>query len=420
MQLRTPKRYTKGHKRSIISLRRLWLWILTPLLVYGGLQVYQNRDTLGPPVQDFVADIVADAQSGIATAIAPTPLPTQDPAERIAIANDAWQRGAMQEAVADYASITNLAPNDVLVHYRWTLGLIMNGQLDAALDAAERTVTADPFSSDAWAIRAMALDWNGHAGEAIASAQHALELDPQNPRALAFLAEAYLDAGQPDRALQTVEQALEIDPDSFEAYRVRGLIRQTAQFDFEGAREDYLTAYELAPHISYPAIDLARIEFSLQNIDDAIATLTNVIELNPENAEALFWMSVFQYSGKGDPNQASDFASRCVAANPDSIACNYYLGRIQIGLEQYALAADSLDKAIELGTTNPIHFWWAGQAQLSLGNCPAAVNYLNTGYRIARENEQANLYSDFEDLLRECQAFGGVRPTATPAAEADV
>ena len=50
MYLRTPKRYRSGNRRSIISLRWMWLWLLTPIVVFIGIQIYNNRDVLGPPV----------------------------------------------------------------------------------------------------------------------------------------------------------------------------------------------------------------------------------------------------------------------------------------------------------------------------------------------------------------------------------
>ena len=39
MYLKTPKRYTQGQRRSIFSLRWLWLWILTPVVVYCTLSL---------------------------------------------------------------------------------------------------------------------------------------------------------------------------------------------------------------------------------------------------------------------------------------------------------------------------------------------------------------------------------------------
>src|SRR5690606_15009880 len=221
MYLRTPKRYSRGQRRSIISLRWLWLWIITPVVVASGMYLYNNRESYIPQVEGAMSGLLNQAQSSVATAMAPTPLPTENPSTRLASADSAWMRGAIEEAVNIYKGLTDAVPNNVGVHYRLTLGLIMSGKREEALEAAERTVTADPYDPNAWAIRAMALDWNGRYGEAVASAQRSLELAGQDnieaqARANAFLAEAYFDLAQYDRALSTANRAIEANPNSYE------------------------------------------------------------------------------------------------------------------------------------------------------------------------------------------------------------
>jgi tetratricopeptide (TPR) repeat protein len=426
MYLRTPKRYRQGQKRSLISFRWLWLWILTPLIVFVGVQLYNNRESVSPQVERLVTSLIDTAQSGVATAMAPTPLPTQDPAQRIASAQDAWARGAIDEAVEIYSGLLNAVPNDVSTYYRYTLGLAMSGKLAQALDAAERTVTANPYSADAWAIRAMVLNWIGRPSEAIASALQALALagndQPQSQaRAQAFLAEAYFDVGQYDRALSTVERALTINPDSFEAHRVRSQIMQDYQFDFVTALEDSQTAYDLAPNLPYLAIDLAVLNLREGETDTALGILRDVVDLNPQNTRALWWIGTIYLNTVGDPNQASDYLSRCVQVAPDNINCHYTLGRAQIRLEQYTLASESFETTIRLGTTEPRHYWWAARAQVLTVGCPAAVSYLQTGYLMAKEGSDSQLISDFEDAMRACQMVvdSPVEPAeeTTPEAE---
>lgn len=404
MYLRTPKRYSqRAQRRGWISLRWLWLWILTPVVIWAGVSIYNNRDQYTPSVQNAVDGLVNSAQSGLATASAPTALPTQDPAERIVLADSAWSRGAIEEALSIYQDVLDSAPNNVTVHYRTALGLVMDGRIQEGIEAAEQAVTANPFSSDAWAIRAMALDWNGQPQLAIASALQAIELDPENARAHAFLAEAYFDANQPDRALETVNKALELDPDSFEALRIRGMIVLNSQFDFASAKEDYDAAFSIAPNLPYLAIDLAQAYAALQDYDSATAILKDIVDLNPQNLNALYWLGFYYYSAYGDPNQASEYLTRCLDADPNNMNCNYYLGRVQIGLSDFTAASQSFETAVRAGSTIPTHFWWAGRAQVNLGNCPGAVQFLQTGYELAKQNTpESSIITDFEDLLRDC------------------
>ena len=420
MYLRTPKRYSRGQRRSIISLRWLWLWIITPLVVAGGLYLYNNRADYIPQVEGAMSGLLNQAQSGVATAMAPTPLPTENPSTRLASADAAWMRGAIEEAVTIYEGLVEAVPNNVGVHYRLTLGLIMNGQREAALEAAEDTVTADPYDPNAWAIRAMALDWNGRYGEAVASAQRSLELaeadnlDAQ-ARANAFLAEAYFDLEQYDRALSTANRAIEANPDSYEAYRNRAMIVQNTVFDFEAALQDLQTAYDLAPNMPYIVIDLAVIR-SRDDVDAAIALLTEVLDLNPQNVDALQWLGSLYLNAIGDPNQAADYLTRCTDADPENITCHYLLGRAQVRTEQYSLAADSFKRTVDLGTTNGYHYWWAGRAQVLLGSCPGATQYLQTGYPIAQQSEDEDLIAAYEEQMRSCQLLAEATEEATEEA----
>src|SRR5690606_9679175 len=147
--------------------------------------IYQNREIFIPQVSQFVEGIANSAPSSIGTAMAPTAIPTTDPRSQLDQAARAWELGALNQAVRVYQQILPAVPNDVSVHERVTLGLIAIGRYEEALEAAEMAVNADPYSSDAWATRAWALDWNGRSGEAVSSALMALELDQNNVRARA-------------------------------------------------------------------------------------------------------------------------------------------------------------------------------------------------------------------------------------------
>lgn len=424
MHLRTPKRYLRGQKRSPISLRWLWLWVLTPIVVLVGLQIYRNRETLAPPVAEALAGIVNQAQNSLATVVAPTGTPTVNPADRLERAQIDWREGRIETAVNSYLDILDAVPNSVEVYYRAAFGLMMQGKYQDALRIAERTVTANPFSSDAWAVRAMALDRNNRYGESISSALRALEIDPNNARAMAFLAEAYLDNGNTELARSTADRALEVDPNSFEALRVRGLVAWLVEFDFVLAEDYFQQAYNAAPNLPYLGIELARMQMILgqvngdsQMLQDALALLSDVVEVNPKNALALFELGTYYFRIEGNFSQAAEFLRRCVDAAPNSILCQGLLGRVQISLEDNAGAILSLQKAIDLGSTNAYHYLWMGRAQRAVGNCPAAVPFLEEALERAQRTQQEDIITVSQDLLRECQvAMGIALPTPTPEA----
>lgn len=430
MYLRTPKRYQKGHRRSIISLRWLWLWILTPIVVYAGFYIYDNREMYIPQVEAVMDTVLEEAQSNLATVTAPTPMPTENPTIRLAAAQSAWERGSIEEAVNIYQEVLGAMPNTVEPHYRVALGLIMESRPEEAVAAAEDAITADPFDPNGWAIRAMALDWSGQPGLAAASAQRAIELAGQgNPqavaRAQAFLAEAYYDMELYDRALSTVNQALETDPNSYEAYRNRALIVQSTQFDFAAAQSDLEIAHDLAPHLPYITIDLALI-LAREDVDASLAVLNELVELNPQNPRVLYLLGSIYLNRVGDLASAADYLSRCVEVDPESISCHYVLGRTQMREQQYTAAAQSFQAALDLGSEDPRHYWWAGYSRVVSpdAGCPAATQYFQRGYPLAQQSGDETLVGDYEDQMRACGMLGPA-PEATeeateePAADAN-
>jgi tetratricopeptide (TPR) repeat protein len=305
----------------------------------------------------------------------------------------------------------------------------MSGHFEEAIAAAEDTITADPFDPSGWAIRAMALDWGGQPALAAASAQRAIELaGDENPqvaaRARAFLAEAYFDLEQYDRALSTVNQALETDPNSYEAYRNRALIVQSTQFDFAAAQNDLEIAHDLAPNLPYITIDLALL-LAREDTDASIAILNELVELNPQNTRVLFWLGSQYLNAVGDLPSATDYLSRCVDIDPDNISCHYVLGRAQMRSELYSAASDSFQTALELGSDDPRHYWWAGRALVLNvdGGCPVASPFFQRGYPLAQQSGDETLILDFEDQMRSCGLLGAPEATeeATeePAADAN-
>lgn len=418
MYLRTPKRYRPGKKRHLFSLRWLWLWLLTPLIVLAGWQLYERRNELRLPVEQAVANVVNAVSGGIATAVAPTSTPRPDPSERLSAADGAWQSGAIEEAVNAYKDILSDVPNDVGVHYRVALGLILSGRYPEALTAAEATVTANPYSADSWAILAYALALNERPAEGIATALHALTIDPNSARAMAYLANAYFDTNQIGRAAETVERALEVNPESPEAYYVRGLINHYSRFDFEAARDDYLTALQFAPNMTDVSVSYAWLSWILQEYDTAQATLLEVLELNPNNLDGLYLLSFLYSNAYGDQEQALEPAQRCVELDPANRACLFQLGNIQVLLGNPSEALDAYRRLIDTGTQNPRHFLAAARAYLdSAGDCQSAVSLLSEGVRLEREalEPDANRLAAFEELLATCGSAGAaVSPDATP------
>lgn len=401
MQIRTPKKYQGVQRRSVIGCRRLSFYLLMLALIAAGVGALLNQATLAPIVQKAVFDFIGRLEDTAATMTVPEPTPTTDRRNSLVEANNYWLSGALDEATDIYLEVAQTMPNSVEVFRRVAIGLINASRFDEAVTYGERAINADPFDADAWAIYAWALDWDKRATDALGYALHALELEPENSRAGAYLAEVYNSLDQPERAELLLEDLLEADPNSAEAIRARGLIRWNRN-DFAGALDDFKTAYRLAANMNLIAIDIAIIEKDLGNIETAKEFLQQVIDADPYNPHALFRLGEIAVSFEGNPAQALRHLQDCVDVNPDYLHCYFMLGRAQERLGSIEDAADSFEKAIELGSLNPQHYFWAGFSQIQLGNCSRALAYLEPGLRLALATTTQRFAADIEDVIPQC------------------
>lgn len=410
MYLRTPKRYTpKGKRRRLINLRWWWLYVLTAVVVVVGAGIWQIRDMLREPIEAAIATQMQAAADQVATMQAPTPTPTDSPINYLVVANAAYERGAVEEAIANYALAAEGMPNDVEVYFRLAHLLITNGKLDEALDAAERAINADPYDPRGWAIRGMAYDWLGEYEEAVASLLHALELDPDSAVAHAFLAEAYLDMRSPDRALEQAEIALSLDPTDFNVQRNYGYVLEWTG-DYDSAVEAYRRALQLAPSRTYIAFNLADLYFRQGDYQDGIDLLRAIIDRNPESATAHFKLGVALYQYFGEWEQARGEFERCVSISPDNVSCLSLLGALQRRDGEYNLCARTLDHAIQAGSQNPEDYYLGGTCYLVINDCQRATEILFDGLALTDDPETQ---ADFRDALAQCQVVITLAPTPT-------
>jgi tetratricopeptide (TPR) repeat protein len=424
MYLRTPKRYrpVKHQRRhNVFNFRWLWLWLLTPLIAYGGWQLYERREELRPIVANSMNNAVESISGGLATAVAPTSTPRPDPSDALAAADGAWQSGAIEEALTAYRSVLPDVPNDVQRHSNVALGLIMEGRYPEAIEAAERAINADPFSADAWAIHTYALASNDQPEAAIASGQQAVYLDANHVSATAYLAYAYFVDNQIERSITTTERALELDATNPDANLISGIINQEANFDFGTARRDFETALQYAPYRVDVQIRLVWVLFQVPDYDAMRDLLLEITELNPNNLDALYATSFLYSFAYGDYEQALEPVQRCVNLSQDNRDCLFQLGNVQAIRGDNAAALDAYRALIATGTQRPSHFLAAARAYLNAaGDCPSAITLLQEGYRLEQAEFTPNetRLAEFEELLAQCGS--PISPVAEPTAEATI
>lgn len=385
MYINTPRRYRGMQRRSMFSCGRIMLNLFLVALILLGVGFYQMRDTFQPQVSDAFNTGIAQVNTWQATQLAPAPTPTENPDVTLIDAANNWSAGRVSFAVDAYTSILNTVPNDVMVYSRVTEGYLTRGNVDEALVYAENTVTANPFSADAWATRAFAYSWSGDFAQGIASAQQALALDAENARAQAYLAYAYYQGGLPELARSSADDAIATDPNLWAGYWVRGLVNENVfPIDYAAAQSDYQQAYDLAREQN-PAMagvagaGLGRI-VSIDDPEGAVTLMSEMLNFDDGNRELLYYLGLTHYNRLGQWGQARDPFTDCTEIAPEDVDCWYLLGRTLNSLDDQAGALEAFEQTIELDTPSARHYWWAARLARTSGSCAAAAPYLEIGY----------------------------------------
>lgn len=171
-----------------------------------------------------------------------------------------------------------------------------------------------------------------------------------NPQARAYnhyLSSVLYDLrGQQDRALQEVEQIPALDPDALTPtlQLVRGYLRQR---DFDKALAMAESAVRQQPERANLWIVQGEIYHQLKRYDDAVASFSKAIELNPNDLLGYGALVELQ-ENTNDLVAAIDIYRRLTELSPDAAGLHYQLGINLARIKDEQGARSALIKALEL------------------------------------------------------------------------
>lgn len=154
-------------------------------------------------------------------------------------------------------------------------------QPDAALEAFERAIGADPGMAKAHFSRANTLHATGRLDEAIASFRRALELEPGSKEVIYNLGLSLLEAGSQDAARSALERTVVLDPSFADAWFSLGLVRQDF-CDLAGAAAAFRVALELRPDYVEAAVNLGIVLQQAGGMQEALEAYRRAVELRPD------------------------------------------------------------------------------------------------------------------------------------------
>lgn len=164
-------------------------------------------------------------------------------------------------------------------------------------------------------------------GKAIRAYDRALRLDSRFAECWSNLAAALNESGQHEAGLRAAARALELSPDLAQAHNHIGDIRlQQARYD--DAVKSYRQAASLSPGSTVALINLAKAYRDRDEPEEALATLRRVLDIEPENPEAIHVMGVL-LEQMGDRKGAAEQFKSAIRIAPEMAISHYYLAQIK-------------------------------------------------------------------------------------------
>ncbi len=204
----------------------------------------------------------------------------------------------------------------------------------------------------------------GNRGEylnkAIDHYRDAMKADPEVSFIAERLSDLYLQAGRVKEAITDSEATLRENPKDLNSRRILGRIYIRLIGDSQQGRvneqmvtkaiEQYTKITEQAPTDVEAWLNLGRLQKVAQDSVDSERAFKKVLELEPDNDEALTGLAMV-YSDRGDGKAAADLLSKVAEKNP-SIRTLMGLAGAYEQMRDYNLAAETLKRALEMAKGN--------------------------------------------------------------------
>jgi tetratricopeptide (TPR) repeat protein len=230
----------------------------------------------------------------------------------------------------------------------------------------------------------------GQYEEAAAEAEKALELDPADARAMQIRYDAYRLAGDKEKA---AEAAQALAQTGALADTARRIFNEAAALynsgDMAGAKAKFLEAVQLDPNLIQAYSVLAGIYLRENNMAEAGAMATELLERDPENVNAL----KIKYDTArhlGDSEGAKEALKGLATADPEWVATGLHEVAVELfNGGQQAEAAAAFEEVIEVRPDHPEAHYMLGLCYFNTGDVPAAKEHLTKFLELAPEHQDA-------------------------------
>jgi FkbM family methyltransferase len=266
--------------------------------------------------------------------------------EQHSTAQQHFQSGRLEEAIAIYRQLVQQFPQDVEAWF-W-LGVIADhqGKLDDSVACYRQVLAWQPNSAETYGNLGSVLLKQGKLEEAIVQHQQALELMPDNPNAHYNLGVALYRKGQGEAAIAHYTQAIALNPNYAHAHHNLGMVLYDQEKLAEAASH-YRRAVELMPENVNVYNSLGVTLYRQKHYEEAIAVYEQAIAIQPNYVIAHDNLGIV-LKQIGRIEEAIAHYERAIALNPNFANAYNNLGNTLREQGQLELALANCEQAIRL------------------------------------------------------------------------
>jgi tetratricopeptide (TPR) repeat protein len=208
----------------------------------------------------------------------------------------------------------------------------------------------------------------GKAGEAKAAFEELLKQHPHDADLQLFLGMALLRLRDPQAAVLAIKKAIGIDPNHVEARTLLGYVELEIRGDVNAAIREYQNVIELQPDRAEAYSNLAVAQKKKGDLEQAILSLNKALELKPGFANALTTRGGI-FADQNKWSEARRDFEAALKLNPNDDGALYGLSQSLREARDYGGAQRALSELIarspnfvywlEWGRIGLIRYWWA-------------------------------------------------------------
>ena len=258
-----------------------------------------------------------------------------------------WKLGRPEEAINGERAALKLNPKNTTAHYQLGRFLLRFGQqkdLPDAIAELRKALELDPRQYEARFELIVAYRELGNLAEAAAQLDVLQDSRPTDPRV--FYVTGLLDTDRNDlnSAVKNFNEAITRDPTMFAAWQDLGLAFMKAN-SWTDAMNAFAELVRRQPNSVEAAYFHALALYNSDKTSEAESEVRRALRLDAGAIEAHTLLGIILASRGNANGEAADALSQAIALNPNSFDAQFYLGRVQYALKDYANAVRSLRAA---------------------------------------------------------------------------